>query len=110
VKLPKNIDESMGNELIQPGPFFRQEPGTFSVLFGPSEIDLLVSCIEIAADNDLAFLGEKTIHCLQEVIVERHLEIESLLRALAIREIDAVDSILRILEPEHSPLRIRVLP
>ncbi len=58
--MAEGIDESGIQETINPFAFDRHKTRYFAILFGPRQIDFVVGCIDIAADNDVLALSLKS--------------------------------------------------
>jgi len=90
VKYAECVHKAPLHQPVHPGPLLRQKSGYLLIGFGPGQVYLLVSGIQVAADHNPLSLAAEPVDVLQEEIIEVQLISQPLCGRLAVGKVDVV--------------------
>ena len=88
VEMSERIDETIGQQTVDPRAFLGQEAGIGLVLFWPGQIDGPVCGIDITAQDDVLLLFADRVQRVQAGVVEIHFVLQTLGPLTAVGEVD----------------------
>ena len=84
---PEGIDIAGCQKPVYPGALLGKKARHLLVLFWPGQVDFVVGCIDIAADDDMPAFFPQCLNAVKKSIVEIHFKLQALGRHAAIGEI-----------------------
>ena len=109
VEGPEYVDVAVAQELVDPAPLFRQEPGDGAVGLGPRQVDLFVGRVHVTADYDMPSFCLEPIDGIQEGVVEPHLVVQTVAGGLAVGEVDVEQDEIGVVGDDDPPFPIELI-